>query len=455
MRGVFKGNERNKTMRTMLTMTSAVALAALAGCAKEDYKDPQKFAERYVREDVERRYPGSVFNPVLQYKGFELVNVKSEMRESFSGAASRIVCEFRVVPESGVEYYGRAGGVRWFDYLGQLNCRETPQLAEGRIKAINAKIEAFCRRHPLLVEKKDMTPKPNHAKDLIYVYRAVNEDGVYVPMRAAGAGSVFRYEGVGGWYNTNEIFTARTVKKLGGVEWASEEGKAAYLAYSNACESVRQKVNALNETVAAFNSVTNNRGWNTSFVEKRLAELRKERVAPLEEEVSRLEKTLREQMAAANRKLREIKGRIGSIAREIQNIEKTQTRLASNRNSAERNVEQLRQQAANPRTARRAERQLPKQEAALADIVKKQAAAAERHKTLSSQLAEAKQEEQTAQTVAEKEQTAVQAKIDAAKAKLAEEKKSVELRLRADASARLEQLSSEIQTLADGLEKML
>ena len=95
-------------MKMILAATSVFALAALAGCAKEDYKDPQKFAERYVREDVERRYPGSAFNPVLQYKGFELVNVKSEMRESFSGAASRIVCEFRVVPESGVEYYGRA-----------------------------------------------------------------------------------------------------------------------------------------------------------------------------------------------------------------------------------------------------------------------------------------------------------------------------------------------------------
>ena len=42
---------------------AAAALVCATCCAKEDYKDPQKFAEKYVREDIERKYPGEVFNP--------------------------------------------------------------------------------------------------------------------------------------------------------------------------------------------------------------------------------------------------------------------------------------------------------------------------------------------------------------------------------------------------------
>ena len=73
-----------------MLMIAAAAMACVTCCAKADFKDPQKFAEKYVREDVERKYPGEVFNPILQYKGFELVNIHSEMRETLSGANSRV-----------------------------------------------------------------------------------------------------------------------------------------------------------------------------------------------------------------------------------------------------------------------------------------------------------------------------------------------------------------------------
>ena len=443
--------------RKML-MVVAAAMVCATCCAKEDYKDPQKFAEKYVREDVERKYPGEVFNPILQYKGFELVNIHSEMRETLSGANSRIVCEFRVVPERGVEYYRRARDVRWYDYghMGLVYDVATPQLTKERIADINRRVKDFAQRRPLLVEKADITitSKPNHARDTIYVYRTRNEDGIFVPMRAAGAGSVFRYEGVGGWYNTNELFTARTVKRLGGFEASSAEGKAAHLAHSNACEAVRLKIKALNEAVAAFNSVTNRHGWNQSFAETRLAELKKERVVPLETELSELEKTLKDQAFAAKKKIREIKNRVGSIAREKKSLEKSLSRLASIRSSAERSIEQLKKQPANSRNASRAAQKLQKQEANLADIIKKQEEATAQLQALDAQEAEVQTAEQSAQTDADKEQSATQAKIDALKAKIAEATKVVEGVVQADASARLEKLANEIQTLVNELEKL-
>ena len=444
------------TMKRMV-MVAAAAMACATCCAKEDYKDPQKFAEKYVREDIENRYPGKIYNPVLQYKGFELVNVHSEMRETLSGANSRIVCEFRVVPERGVEYYRRAMDVRWFDYgdMGLVHDAAIPQLTKERIADINRKVEEFCQRHPLLVESVDITPKPGYARDTIYVYRTRNEDGIFVPMRAAGAGSVFRYEGVGGWYNTNELFTARTVKRLGGFEVSSAEGKAAYLAHSNACEAVRLKIKALNDAVAAFNSVTNGHGWNRSFTETRLAELKKERIAPLEDELSALEKTLKDQAFAAKKKMREIKNRASSIAREKKSLEKSLSRLASSRSSAERNIERMKQQPANSRAARGAGQRLQKQEANLADTIKKQEEATARLQALTAQEAEVQTAEQTAQTESEKEQAATQVKIDELKAKIAEQTKAVEEQSQADVSARLEKLANDIQALSDELEKML
>ena len=227
-------------MTTKIILAAVITTVVYATCyAKEDYKDPQKFAEKYVREDVERRYPGKIYNPVLQYKGFELVNVQSEMNETLSGPTSLISCEFRVVPERGVEYYLLDNSFRWVDsrWFGWFpNEAASAGLTEERIKSIDGKIRAFCERHPLMVKKTDITPKPGYAKHMIYVYRTRNEDGIFVPMRAAGAGSVFRYEGVGGWYNSNELFCAKMAKARGAFDSASEEGRNAYVTYSNKCE---------------------------------------------------------------------------------------------------------------------------------------------------------------------------------------------------------------------------
>ena len=43
-----------------MLMIAAAAMVCATCCAKEDYKDPQKFAEKYVREDIENRYPGKM-----------------------------------------------------------------------------------------------------------------------------------------------------------------------------------------------------------------------------------------------------------------------------------------------------------------------------------------------------------------------------------------------------------
>lgn len=445
--------------KTRMLMSTAAAMLCATCCAKEDYKDPQKFAEKYIREDVESRYPGKIYNPILQYKGFELVNVHSEMRETLSGVNSRIVCEFRVVPERGVEYYRRARDVRWFNYgsMGVVFDDPVLQLTKERIANINRKVQEFGQHQPLLVEKVDITPKPNQAKDTIYVYRTRNEDGVFVPMRAAGAGSVFRYEGVGGWYNTNDLFTAKMVKKLGGFEVSSVEGKAAQLAHSNACEAVRLKIKSLNEAVAAFNSVTNRHGWNSSFAETRLAELKKERVAPLETELEKAKGTLSEQQKSAKRKLRDLNTQENSAGREKKRLEDSLVRLEKSRKSTEANIEKVTKDLESQKrgAARNAQRQLPRLKANLADIVKKQEEGNARLQALAAKLAELKSAKQAAQADAEKEQSATQSKIDELKAKIAEEMKSVEGVVQADVSARLEKLAGEIQALADELEKGL
>ncbi len=442
-----------------MMMVAAAAMVCATCCAKEDYKDPQKFAEKYVREDIENRYPGKIYNPVLQYKGFELVNVHSEMRETLSGANSRIVCEFRVVPESGVEYYRLARDVRWFDYghMGLVHDVGIPQLTKERIADINGKVKEFAQRRPLLVEKADITPKPDQAKDTIYVYRTRNEDGIFVPMRAAGAGSVFRYEGVGGWYNTNELFTARTVKRLGGFEASSAEGKAAHLAHSNACEAVRMKIKALNDAVAALNSVTNRHGWNQSFAETRFAELKKERVVPLETELEKAKETLSEQQNSAKRKLRDINAQEKSAGHEKKRLEDSLARLEKNRKSTEANIEKATKDLESQKrgTARNAQRQLPRLQSSLADIVKKQEEGNARLQALTAKLAELMSAKQSAQADVEKEHAATQAKIDELKAKIAEQTKAVESQVQADVSARLEKLANEIQALADELEKGL
>ena len=445
-------------MRKVMTVAiMGVFLPLFVAEAKEDYKDPQKFAEKYVREDVEHRYPGKTYNPILQYKGFELVNVHSEMRETFSGPTSRVVCEFRVVPEKGVEYYQLDSSSfkwiypGWFGYLSKG--ANAAGLTEERIKDIEGKIRLFCDSRPIMVKKTDITPKPGYAKDTIYVYRTRNEDGVFAPMRAAGAGSVFRYEGVGGWYNTNCLFTARTVKARGAIDSESEEGRAAYVAYSNKCEKIRAGIKTINEAVAAFNSVTNDHGLTASFARMRRGELEKERIAPLTEELVALEKSLKDQEVAAKKRMRDIKNRTASAERESQNLEKSLVRLEQSRKNTEKRIAEAAQ--ATGRRAQNAQRQLPKLKANLADTVKKIEDANARLQSLTAQHAALKTEEQTAISESEKAQTATAAKIAEVKGKIDEQTKGVESQVSAEVKARFEQLAKDIQSQLAAIEGML
>ena len=444
------------TKRMMVaTMVAGITLC-MACCAKEDYKAPQKFAEKYVREDIERRYPGKIYNPILQYKGFELVNVQSEMRETFSGPTSCIVCEFRVVPEIGVEYYRLDDTFRWV-YPEWFGCLPKNAAAAGltddRIKSLKGKIRSFCERHPLMVKKADITPKPGYAKDLIYVYRTRNEDGVFVPMRAAGAGSVFRYEGVGGWYNTNCLFAAKTAKARGAIDSESEEGRAAYVAYSNKCERMRAGIKAINEVAAALNFVTNDHGLTASFARMRRGELEKERITPLKEELAALEKALREQELAAKKRMRDVKSRTASIAREKQSLEKSLARLEQTRKNTERRIAEAEQ--ATGRKVRNAQRQLPKLNDNLADTLKKIEDGNVRLQALTAQQSEIKAEEQTMTAEIEKIQTETTAKIAEVKGKIEELAKGVEDKVSADVQARFEQLTKEIQSQLTAIEVLM
>ena len=441
-------------------MAVVVAMAGIfplfVADAKEDYKDPQKFAEKYVRADVEQRYPGKIYNPILQYRGFELVNVHSEMRETLSGVNSRIVCEFRVVPERDVQYYRIDDSFRWAysGWLGYLSKRaDAAGLTEERIKNFGDRIHAFCERHPLMVKKTDITPKPGYAKDTIYVYRTRNEDGVFVPMRAAGAGSVFRYEGVGGWYNTNCLFTARTVKARGAIDSESEEGRATYVAYSNKCEKIRAGIKAINEAVAAFNSLTNDYGLTASFARRRRGELEKDCLAPLNAELAALEKSLKDQGLVAKKKMRDINSRTTSIAREKQILEKSLARLEASRKNTEMRIAEA--ERATGRKAQNAQRQLPKLRSNLTDTVKKIEDGNMRLQALAAQQSEIKVEEQTAGEESEKAKAATEAKIAKIKGKIEEQAKNVESQVSADVKTRFEQLTKEIRSQLEAMEGMM
>ena len=441
--------------RMMMIAATGVILSWVCN-AKEDYKDPKKFAEKYVRADIEQRYPGAIYNPILQYKGFELVNVRSEMRETFSGPTSCIICEFRVVPERGVEYYHLDNSFRWaypgwFGFLPKG--AEAAGLTAERIKDLDGKMRAFCEQHPLMVKKADITPKPGQAAHLIYVYRTRNEDGLFVPMRVAGARSVFRYEGVGGWFNTNCLFSTKMVKARGAFDSASVEGLAAYAAYSNKCEAIRTGVKAINEAVSAFNAVTNDHGFTASFARARRGELVKERITPLREELATLEKTLKDQVFTAKKKTRDIKNRAGAIDRERQNLEKSLVRLESNRKNTEKRIAETTQ--ATGRNARNAQRQLPKLNANLADMMKKQKENQERLESLAEQQSKIKAEEQTAAAEAEKAQAETTDKIAEVKGRIDEQARRVEAQVSTEVQARFERLSKEIQSQIKAIEGVM
>ena len=217
------------------------------------------------------------------------------------------------------------------------------------------------------------------------------------------------------------------------------------------------KIKALNDAVAALNSVTNRYGWNQSFAETRFAELKKERVVPLEAELEKAKETLSEQQNSAKRKLRDINAQEKSAGHEKKRLEDSLARLEKNRKSTEANIEKATKDLESQKrgTARNAQRQLPRLQSSLADIVKKQEEGNARLQALTAKLAELKSAKQSAQADVEKEHAATQAKIDELKAKIVEQTKAVESQVQADVSARLEKLASEIQALADELEKGL
>ena len=93
------------TIKNSFLLTT-LPLLMLGGCIKEDYKDPATFAKKYIRADLERRFPRELWDE-LQYDDVELINVTSKMKETYSGARNEISCQVRLVPERGVKHYRR------------------------------------------------------------------------------------------------------------------------------------------------------------------------------------------------------------------------------------------------------------------------------------------------------------------------------------------------------------
>ena len=120
-------------MKMILAATSVFALAALVGCANEDYSDPTAFAEKYLREAVDKRYPVETALKPMRFKGVKLLNVKRELAESFSGTLDRVTCDFEPIPESGVKYYARPGEADKVEPADGISEEEKPLISQPSI----------------------------------------------------------------------------------------------------------------------------------------------------------------------------------------------------------------------------------------------------------------------------------------------------------------------------------
>ena len=160
---------------------------SLAGCAKQDYSDPEAFAEKYFRAELEKHYPVKEFLEPMHFKGIRLSKFRRELKGTVLGQLDYVTCDFDPIPESGVKYY-----IPYDYYL------ESPKIDFGDEKLdnlwsmyfdvvskserdrLNAAIHSFRENRPKMV--KEIVPTGG----TISSFRAKNNDGVLEPVNMGG-----------------------------------------------------------------------------------------------------------------------------------------------------------------------------------------------------------------------------------------------------------------------------
>ena len=243
MPGLNRKQERNIEMKRMLSTACAAVLAALAGCAKEDYSDPEAFAEKYFREAIEKRFPVETAMNPMRFKGVKLLNIKRELVESFGGTIDRVTCDFEPIPESGVKYYARRigdSGKAKIDFsdekIASFKRVNFDILSDDERIGMERKMQNLRDSRPDLVEE----VAPNGGR--IIAYRAKNDKGVFEPVKMGS--NLIRFEG--GLSDPHYCFTEDRLAGMHVLIIGSKEADAAIEAHRARCVEVNRLAEELN-----------------------------------------------------------------------------------------------------------------------------------------------------------------------------------------------------------------
>lgn len=230
-------------MKLMLTMTSAVALAALTGFAKEDYSDPNAFAEKYFREAIEERHPVETYMKPMRFKDVKLLNVKRELVGTLGRVMEKVTCDFEPVAESGAKYYTRpiGGDLNNIDFgdrkLPLLDRCDYDIISEEDNTSIILKIQKVRESRPDLVQK--IKPHGGH----LVAYRAKNDKGVFEPVKMGA--HLVRFEG--GMPDPIYVFTEDRLADMHVLVIGTKEADEAIAACRAKCEEISRLVPELND----------------------------------------------------------------------------------------------------------------------------------------------------------------------------------------------------------------
>ena len=438
----------------------AAALAVpLAGCIKEDYEDPQDFAEKYIREDFEKHCPRKLWK-LLQYEDVKLENVKSKMTQSLGGPVNQIVCEVRIIPEKRAKHYERATNLNWsFAWgLGYVSPLAESYLPPGLAKEIETKVQKMDKKKPLLVRRIEVgARKPGDCVDTITCYRTRDEHGVFVPLSVGEKD--FIYEGVLYQFNPMQRFGDKILKQMGGLDVDEPDGRAAYVAFSNRCMKIKASLVELNELVKQMQNVTNEVRWGAkSFAQNRRAELYKSQVAPLELELKELNAAYTRRCSERERRDRDWKRQLGSLEYDRKRLVDTQAGREKDRARMTARLEQLREASAKEQRQRQLQnmqREMSGIETKLETLAKNSIAGEARLGELAAQQGAIRDAiaKQAAEASADKEDTA--AKTGAAKERIEAQTREVSAKVAEESKSRLDLLAKKLQACVDELKKLL
>ena len=435
-----------------------VLAIVVGGCMKEDYKDPNAFVQKYIREAFEKNCPRAILKE-FQYADVVFENATSKMKESMSGPVNEITCEVRVVPERRIKHYELAD-VSWsFSYgLGSLNSLSGAYLGEERVKRMNESINKFDAKKPLLVRRVDFSRRAKDKEDRATVscFRTRDENGVFVPMEVGG--KIFNFKGVAWYFRRGRVFGEKMLKAKRGFELETSEGRNAYVAFSNRCVTVKTAVKVINATVEEMRGVTNNVRWGrSSFVHTRYSEMLKAEIEPLKSELRKVEGDYGRRVATHQRKLRDLKRTDENLKNENKRLIDMQARRVQARADMVVRLEKWKTTTEHPRIVRQRSIQweINNLNSQIAELDKKQKVGDARLVEIASLMENnhAEQDKITEESASDKAET--EAKIGELKKRIETRTNEVKEQAVAEGTKKLDELQQRLQARVGELAKLL